>query len=77
MNVGIPGIRPRSMAMMTLISPELPAAGSECPMLLLIYVHERASVRRYTQQTRREGVGDELHGFPLKYIWTGVDLRNQ
>ena len=43
MNVGVPGITPRSIAMMTFINPELPAAGSECPVLLLIYVYKRAS----------------------------------
>lgn len=35
-NVGLPGITPRSIAKAILIKPEMPAAGSEWPMLLLI-----------------------------------------
>jgi hypothetical protein len=36
MNVGVPGMMPFSMERMVLTRPEMPAAGSECPMLLLI-----------------------------------------
>ena len=35
-NVGFPGMIPCSMAMTALTSPEMPAAGSACPTLLLI-----------------------------------------
>lgn len=34
--VGFPGITPFSIAKIILINPEIPAAGSECPILLLI-----------------------------------------
>ena len=37
LKVGFPGITPFSMASTTFIRPDNPAAGSECPMLLLIY----------------------------------------
>lgn len=36
-NVGLPGMNPFSIARIAFSSPEMPAAGSECPMLLLIY----------------------------------------
>jgi len=35
-NVGLPGMKPFSMERMALSRPEMPAAGSECPTLLLI-----------------------------------------
>lgn len=35
--VGVPGIKPFSIAKIALMRPELPAAGSEWPILLLIY----------------------------------------
>jgi len=37
MKVGLPGMVPFSIARIALIIPEIPAAGSECPRLLLIY----------------------------------------
>lgn len=36
-NVGLPGMMPFSRARTALISPEIPAAGSEWPILLLIW----------------------------------------
>ena len=36
MNVGLPGMMPFSIDMIAFMSPEIPAAGSECPTLLLI-----------------------------------------
>ena len=36
--VGFPGMTPCSMARTALIRPEMPAAGSEWPMLLLICI---------------------------------------
>ncbi len=39
--VGLPGITPFSIARMILINPEMPAAGSERPMLLLIWIRRR------------------------------------
>ena len=35
MNVGVPGMMPFSIARIVLRRPDMPAAGSECPMLLL------------------------------------------
>lgn len=40
-NVGLPGMNPFSIARIAFSSPEMPAAGSECPTLLLIY-HQQA-----------------------------------
>ena len=37
MKVGVPGITPCSMVRIALRRPERPAAGSECPILLLTY----------------------------------------
>ena len=37
LNVGLRGINPFSMESIAFSSPEIPAAGSECPILLLIY----------------------------------------
>ena len=34
-NVGVPGMIPLSMERIVFSRPEIPAAGSECPMLLL------------------------------------------
>lgn len=36
MKVGLPGIIPFSSARMVFNKPEMPAAGSECPILLFI-----------------------------------------
>ena len=36
-NVGLPGMIPCSSARIVFRSPEIPAPGSECPMLLLTY----------------------------------------
>ncbi len=37
MKVGFPGISPFSIESTAFSNPEIPAAGSECPRLLLIY----------------------------------------
>lgn len=46
MKVGVPGITPCSMVRIALRSPERPAAGSECPILLLICFGIRNIERR-------------------------------
>ena len=41
MKVGVPGMSPFSRHITALMTPELPAAGSECPILLLIFEREQ------------------------------------
>ena len=44
-NVGFPGMKPFSIANIAFSNPEMPAAGSECPTLLLICFDYVQSVR--------------------------------
>lgn len=58
MNVGVPGTMPCSIANTTFMSPESPAAGSECPILLLIYVFisKRTAMKHLLPPIMSEGV---------------------
>lgn len=70
MNVGLPGMKPFSMERMALSRPEIPAAGSECPMLLLICREEWIS--KFTILIESNFRHEHIHGYiQIQYALDG------